>query len=302
MGAMRVMVCGGAGFLGSHLIERLLADGCEVDAVDDLSTGSLSNLAGARGAAGRFKFDNLGVDAPEFAELVSLRRPRVIVNLVSFAPSLSGADGALRSLRAAAAILEAARLSAVTKVVCALPASLLYGQVAAKELPVKEGHVSEARTAAEVLARAACELHRVHRDRYGTEFTVLAVANAYGPRQRPEDGVVAAFLSALEGARPAIVHGTGRQTRDFVHVDDVTDALARSLEKGDGAVVNIGSGTATSVKDLWSTMAGASRLAPRESAGRPDDITRLAVSVVRARIQLGWAPTVTLREGLAGLR
>ena len=298
----RVMVCGGAGFVGSHLVDRLLADGHEVDAVDDLSTGSLTNLATARTAVGRFKFQNIAVGSPEFTELVSLRRPEIVFNLVSFAPSSCHLAGCLASVSAATSILEAARLSAVSKVVAALPAGLLYGQVAAKDSPVKEGHLSEARSTEEVFARAVADLHNVYRDRHGVDHTVLAVANAYGRRQRSEDGVVAAFVDALDGARPAVIHGTGKQTRDFVHVDDVVDALARSLDRAGGVVVNVGTGTATSVKDLWTMMSGASGLAPRTSTARPNDLSRLTLSPVRARIQLGWSPSTKLRDGLQLLR
>lgn len=298
----RFMVCGGAGFVGSHLVDRLLGDGHEVDAVDDLSTGSLANLSSARTAVGRFKFQNIAVGTPEFAELVSLRRPQVVFNLVSLAPSLCHLRGCLASIAAATSILEAARLSAVTKVVAALPAGLLYGQVAAKESPVKEGHQSEPRTTEEVFARAIAGLHDVYRDRHGVDHTVLAVANAYGRRQRAEDGVVAAFVDALDSARPAVIHGTGKQTRDFVHIDDVVDALTSSVDKAGGVVVNVGTGTPTSVNDLWKMMSGASGLAPRTSTARPNDLTRLSLSPVRARIQLGWSPATKLRDGLNTLR
>lgn len=298
----RIMVCGGAGFIGSHLVDRLIEDGHEVDVVDNLDTGSLSNLAGARAATGRFKFQNVAVDSPEFAELVSLRRPEIIFNLVSLSPALCHLSGGLSSVKIATTILEASRLAAVTKVISLLPGSLLYGEVAAKDIPIKEGHFNEPRTSEEVFARAITDLHMVYRDRHGVEFTVLAVANAYGRRQRPGDGVVAAFVEALETGKAPVIHGTGKQTRDFVHVDDVVDACVRTLDRSGGLVVNIGSGVSTSIKDLWSLMAGASALSPRTAASRPHDIARLALSPVRARIQLGWSPYTPLKDGLAGLR
>lgn len=296
------MVCGGAGFVGSHLVDRLLEDGHEVDVVDNLDSGSLTNLAGARTATGRFKFQNVAVDSPEFAELVSLRRPGIIFNLVSMSPSLCHLSGGLSSLKIATTILEASRLSAVAKVISALPGSLLYGEVPAKDVPIKEGHLNEPRTAEEVFARAITDLHMVYRDRHGVDFTVLAVANAYGPRQRAGDGVVAAFVEALDTGRPPVIHGTGKQTRDFVHVDDVVDACVRTLDRAGGLVVNIGTGVPTAVRELWSLMAGASALSPRSAASRPHDIVRLSLSPVRARIQLGWSPSTSLRDGLAGLR
>jgi UDP-glucose 4-epimerase len=296
------MICGGAGFIGSYLVDRFMAEGHEVDVVDDLSTGSLANLAEARNASGRFKFQNISVLSAEFAELVSLRRPSVIVNLAVFSPSQSHLNGAMTAMQSTLAVLEAARLGGVSKVITGIPAALLYGEVTARDLPIKEGHLNDSRTSEEVLARAAADVHGVYRDRHGVEFTVLAMANVYGARQRPEDGVVASFADALANGRAPIVHGNGKQVRDFVHVDDTVDAIARSLDRAGGLVINVGTGVSTSINDLWSTMGGASSPVPRTSAARPNDVVRLSLSPVRARIQLGWSPFTPLAEGLATLR
>jgi UDP-glucose 4-epimerase len=298
----KVLLCGGAGFIGSHLVDRLLAEGHEVDVVDDLSTGSLTNLSDARNAAGRFKFQNIAIESPEFAELVSLRRPDVIINLAVFTPSQAHLSGSMASFRACVAVLEAARLAGVSKVITALPAGLLYGDVAAKDLPIKEGHINDARGSEEVIARAAADMHTVYRERHGIEFSVLAVSNVYGIRQRAEDGVVAAFIDSLNSGKAPIVHGTGKQSRDFIHIDDVVDALARSLDRAGGLVVNVGTGIATPIVELWALMSGKSALAPRVSAARPHDLARLSLSPVRARIQLGWSPFTSLETGLATLR
>ena len=298
----KIMICGGAGFIGSSLVDRFMAEGHEVDVVDDLSTGSLANLAEARNASGRFKFQNISVLSAEFAELVALRRPSVIVNLAVFSPSQSHLGGAMTAMQSTVAVLEAARLGGVSKVITGIPAALLYGEVTARDLPIKEGHINDSRTSEEVLARAAADIHGVYRDRHGVEFTVLAMANVYGARQRPEDGVVASFADALANGRAPIVHGNGKQVRDFVHVDDTVDAIARSLDRAGGLVINVGTGVATSIIDLWSVMGGASSPVPRTSAARPNDVARLSLSPVRARIQLGWSPFTPLAEGLSTLR
>lgn len=298
----KIMICGGAGFIGSYLVDRFMAEGHEVDVVDDLSSGSLANLAEARNASGRFKFQNISVLSSEFAELVALRRPSVIVNLAVFAPSQGHLGGAMTALQSTVAVLEAARLAGVSKVITGVPAALLYGEVGARDLPIKEGHINDSRTSEEVLARAAADIHGVYRDRHGVEFTVLAMANVYGARQRAEDGVIAAFADALANGRAPIVHGTGKQVRDFVHVDDTVDAIARSLDRAGGLVINVGTGVATSIIDLWSIMGGASSPVPRTAAARPNDVVRLSLSPVRARIQLGWSPFTPLAEGLSTLR
>jgi UDP-glucose 4-epimerase len=302
MASKKILVCGGAGFIGSHLVDRFIAEGHEVDVVDNLSTGSLVNLADARNAAGRFKFQNIAIESNEFAELVSLRRPNVIVNLVSFSPSHAHLHGALSSMELSVCVLEAARLAGVEKVVSAIPGGLLYGEVAVRDLPIKEGHLNDARIGEEVFARAASDIHSVYRERHGVEFTVLAMGNVYGPRQRSEDGVVAAFVDALANGRAPIVHGNGKQSRDFIYIDDTVDALARATERAGGLVVNVGSGVSTSIADLWATMAGAASPVPRTSTARPNDLARMSLSPVRARIQLGWSPFTSLEAGLATLR
>lgn len=296
------MVCGGAGFIGSHLVDRLLVEGHEVDVVDDLSTGSFTNLSESRSGSGRLKFQNISVTSAEFSELVSLRRPSVIVNLAAFTPSQMHLAGASNSLAITIAVLEAARRGAVSKVVTAIPARLVYGEVAARDLPIKEGHINDARTTEEVLGRAATDMHHVYRDRHGVEFTVLAMGNVYGKRQRTQDGVIASFLDALAQGKAPIVHGGGKQVRDFVFIDDTVDAISRSLDRAGGLVINVGTGVSTTINDLWSVMGGLAAPVPRSAAERPHDIARLSLSPVRARIQLGWSPFTTLEQGLASLR
>jgi UDP-glucose 4-epimerase len=297
----RVLVCGGAGFVGSHLVDRLLAEGHEVDVVDNLSSGSLSNLTDARNATGRFKFQNISTESAEFPELVSLHRPDVIVNVAVFTPSHAHLNGALESLQTSVAVLEAARRAGVSKVVTVIPAGLLYGECAARDVPIKEGHINDPRSNEEVMARAAADVHSVYRERHGIEFTVLALANVYGPRQRASDGVVAAFAEALALGRAPILHGTGKQTRDFIYIDDVVDAIARATERAGGLVVNVGTGISTTISELWKTMGGAASPAPHVSTARPHDLVRLALSPVRARIQLGWSPFTSLENGVATL-
>lgn len=298
----RILICGGAGFVGSHVVDRLMAEGHEIDVVDDLSTGTLANLADARTATGRFKFQNISVESSEFSELVALKRPDIIINVAAFTPAQTHLVGAMASLNLCVTTLEAARRAGVSKVIALIPAGLLYGEVAARDLPIKEGHLNDSRSSEEVLARAAAEIHSVYRDRHGIEFTVLATSNVYGARQRPEDGVVASFAEALRAGRAPILHGNGKQTRDFVHIDDVVDAVVRAMDRAGGLVVNVGTGNSTSISELWAIMGGKSAPAPRASAARPYDLARLALSPVRARIQLGWSPFTSLEDGLSSLR
>jgi UDP-glucose 4-epimerase len=295
---MKIMVCGGAGFVGSHLVERLLADGHFVDVVDDLSTGSLSNLSVARSMNVGVKFHHLDVMSPEFINLVGLRQSEVIYHLALLPPSATATSMALHSAALLLAVLEAARMHTATKVVVAIPAGLLYGEVPMSNLPVKEGRASTAIGVPHVMAKAIIDLLGVYRESHDLEFTALALANVYGPRQRAEDGVVAAFASAILNQKRPVLFGNGKQTRDFIFIDDVIDALARAHNKGGGLVINIGTGIQTSIVELWNLMAGGTTLQLRKEQVRSGDLRRLAVSPVRARIQLGWRSWTSLTEGL----
>ena len=300
--AVNVLIVGAAGFLGSHLADRLLADGCRVDAVDDLSRGSIANLADARalGATGGadFKFHHVGAGTPEFSSLVGMRRPDVLYHLAAVPRGRPSAGDLAAAFGATVHVLEAARAHHVPKVVVALPASAMYGRPANRDLPVKEADVAP-RGVRGVIVRAVVELLAMHREHDAIEYTALALGNVYGPRQRPDGGVVAAFAAAAANGEAPTLAGDGRQTRDFVFVDDVVDAMARAGTRGSGLVVNIGTGEQTPVRDVWTRVAGERAVTPL--TGAPDDLPRFAVAPTRARIHLGWAPWTTLDEGLAQL-
>ncbi len=297
---MNVLVVGGAGFIGSHLTERLLAEGHTVDVVDLLTSGSLSNLAGARTAGGDLKIHTLDACADEFQALVAMRSPDVIYHLAVLPPGVTAERSAGDAIRSTIGVLEAARALGDVKVVVALTAVTLYGEVPSKDQPVKESQPWSPVGVHGVVTRSVAELLSVYREEHAVEFTALALSNVYGPRQRPDGGVVGAFANVLrEGVTP-MLHGDGRQTRDFLYIDDVVDALVRAALKGSGLVVNIGSGVATSIRDLWAMMAGPDGRSPAPSPRRQHDVTRFALSPTRARIQLAWAPWTELSVGLRG--
>lgn len=293
-----VLVCGGAGFIGSHLVDRLLADGQSVEVVDDLSVGSLANLSAARAAGGTLRFHHLDIAAPEFSELIALRRPTVIYHLALLPSGATRTNEMLRSATLLLSVLEAARRFGVKKVVVALPAGLLYGEVPARQLPVKEGRKADPMGVPHVMANTLVDLLTVYRESYDVEFTVLAMTNVYGSRQRASDGVVAAFANSVVSKTPPVICGNGRQTRDFLFIDDAVDALARSLNKGGGLVINIGTGVQTTIKDLWNLVGGQTALQESYESARPADLQRNAVNTTRARIQLGWSHWTSLEAGV----
>jgi UDP-glucose 4-epimerase len=297
---MRVLVIGGAGFIGSHLVDRLLAEGHDVDVVDDLSTGSLANLADARGLGAGLKIHHLDACSADLDTMIGMRRPELVYLLAVLPRPGRGAVPASRGVELVATVLESARRHGVTKVVTALPAAALYGHPPAQALPVKEGTITP-RGVDGVVSRATIDLLETFREDHAIEFTVLALAAVYGARQRPDAGVVAAFRAAVVTRQAPTLHGDGRQTRDFVFIDDVVDALVRAAARGGGLVINIGTGVQTTVRELWDRISGGSDIAAVPGPARRDDLVRFAVSPVRARIHLAWSPWTELDEGVARL-
>ncbi len=294
------MVVGGAGFIGSHLVDRLLAESHDVDVVDDLSTGSLANLADARSVGG-LKIHHLDGGSTDVDTVIGMRRPEIVVVLALLPRPDRGSSQVGAGLGMLTTVLDSCARHGVGKVVTAVPADVLYGHPSSQSIPVKEGAFIP-RGVNGVVARAAIDLLEISRDRRSIEFTVLALASVYGPRQRADGGVVAAFAAAVGSATPPTLHGDGRQTRDFVFVDDVVDAFVRACERGGGLVINIGTGEQTSIRDLWERVGSGSGLTALPAPGRPDDLVRFAVSPVRARIHLAWSPWTDLSDGLARVR
>jgi UDP-glucose 4-epimerase len=294
-------VIGGAGFIGSHLVDRLLADGFGVDVVDDLSAGGLANLAEARSVGGSLKIHHLDAAMRECDSLIGMRTPDVLYHLAAVPRGSVGSSEFARAFSATLALVEAARRHRVPKIVVALPASVLYGHPSNRDLPVKELPL-EPRGVRGVIARATVDLLNDARDSDAVEFTALAMSSVYGPRQRPEAGVVASFRSAVERGVAPVIRGDGRQTRDLLFVDDAVDALVRAGERGSGLVINIGTGEQTSIRELWSMISGGRGAMPEHVAASANDVVRFAVSPVRARIHLSWSPWTALADGLTQTR
>jgi len=304
---MKAVVIGGAGFIGSHLVDRLLSEEHAVDVIDDLSSGSLANLADARTSGGAFKFHHLDAASGDADSLIGMRRPDVIHVLTPLPRSDQSAAAHARAFQVALTALDAARRYGVGKVVVAVPATSIHGHPASRELPLKDVEVAQLvpRNVRGVVARAIVDLLVSYRDVHAVEFTALAMATVYGERQCADAGVVSAFVRAATTPSSPVIDGDGRQTRDLLYVDDAVDALARAGERGGGLLVNVGTGVQTSIGDLWDRVAarvpGASDIEVVHGPPRPDDLARFAISPVRARIHLAWSPWTDLDDGLARL-
>ncbi|HYA44706.1 MAG TPA: NAD-dependent epimerase/dehydratase family protein, partial [Acidimicrobiales bacterium] len=239
--------------------------------------------------------------------LMARRKPEVVFHLaaqadvrVSVADPLRDAEvNILGSLR----VLEGARVAGTRKVVFASSGGTIYG--VPESLPVKESHPQRPLSPYGVAKKAVGDYLHAYRELYGLEYTALALANVYGPRQDPngEAGVIAIFAGRLLAGEPCVIYGDGKQTRDFVYVDDVVDAFSRAGERGSGLLCNIGTGAETSVNELYAAMArgaGVTRPALYASA-RPGELVRSSLDPGRAAIHLGWKPWTTVEKGTAAV-
>jgi UDP-glucose 4-epimerase len=305
---VKALVTGGAGFIGSTLVDRLVAEGHHVDVVDNLSTGSLANLAEARADADhRVSFQRMDIRDAAVVEFVQRRQPEVVFHLAAQAdvrvsverPTFDAEVNVLGSIN----ILEGARLGGARKIVFASSGGTIYGEP--EELPVRESHPQRPLSPYGAAKKAVADYLGVYRELHGLEFTALALANVYGPRQDPfgEAGVVSIFAGKLLAGEQCTIFGDGEQTRDFVYVDDVVDAFSRAATKGSGLLMNIGTGRETSVNELYRTMAANAGVArePVRAPARTGELARSSLDPGRAAIHLGWKPWTELDEGTSAV-
>lgn len=295
---MRVLVTGGAGFIGSHLTDAFLANGDEVTVLDDLSRGRLGRLAPS------VPVHKVGItDAGRLRSVVERVRPELICHLaaqIDVRVSVDApADDATINIVGTVNVLEAARLTGA-RVLFASTGGAIYGADAAvpsseEERPGPEAPYGTAKYCAEQYLDLYNRLH-------GTAHAGLRLANVYGPRQDPagEAGVVGMFCGrAVRGERPR-VFGDGSQTRDYVYVTDVAAAFLAAARHGRAGIWNIGTGRETSVLDLIELLSRAAGrpLDPEFAPARPGEVLRSALTVERAREDLGWTARTDIADGV----
>lgn len=296
---MKVMVTGGAGFIGSHVVDALVAAGHDVCVVDDLSTGRAANVNSAA------RFYQVDIRSADLAEVFAAERPQAVSHQAARAnvresmdkPLLYADVNVLGSLN----VLECCRKHGVRKVIYASTGGASYGEP--QQLPAPEDHPVNP------LDPYGASKHHVehylylYRYNYGLEYTILRYPNVFGPRQDPhgEAGVVAIFTGQmLTGGQP-VINGTGEQERDFVYVSDVARANLIATERGDGGTYNIGSGAGTSVNQIYDRLAALTGYTapPVHGPGKQGEVFKIYLDATRARQELGWAPQVPLDDGLA---
>lgn len=296
---MKAMVTGGAGFIGSHLVDRLIAAGMGVAVIDDLSSGKRENLnSGAR-------FYEMKVEGADLARVFGEEHPGIVFHMAAQkdvrvsveAPRADAATNVLGFLN----VLEQTLQLKGAKFVFASSGGVLYGET--NSLPTEEAH-SLSPLSPYGVAKLAGELYlRCYEEWNELAYTSLRYANVYGPRQDPkgEAGVVAIFAGQMLCGRPSTIYGDGSMTRDYVYVDDVVEATLSAVDAGTGECINIGTAQETSVQELYDKMRSVTAFggSPEYLPKRPGELQRSCLSIEKAREVLGWTPRVELEEGLA---
>lgn len=298
---MRVLVTGGAGFIGSHVTDAFLARGDDVSVVDDFSSGPPGRLD-----PGAILHKLPVTDAPSLSAAVQDFRPELICHLAAQidvrASVTDPAADAQVNVTGTINVLEAAR-AAGARVLFASSGGALYGRDA--PVPAPEQAPTEPESPYGLAKLCAERYIGLYNRLHGTRHAVLRLANVYGPRQDPagEAGVIAVFCAAvLAGNRP-LIYGDGAQTRDYVHVGDVVRAFLAAARTGLPGTWNIGTGTEVSVLDLVAIIAGIAgkQVTPEFAPARPGELLRSAVSADLAARELDWRPATALEDGIRGV-
>jgi UDP-glucose 4-epimerase len=296
---MKVLVTGGAGFIGSHIVDRCLSAGHEVVVVDDLSTGCRQAVHPDA------RLSVMDIRSPDLAAVFRAERPEVVIHHAARAEVRRSVEGPLLdaevNILGALNLLECGRRFGVTRVIYASSGGAVYGDT--DVLPTPEDHPARPASPCGV-SKLAVECYLACRaGLYGIRSLIFRYANVYGPRQSPlgEAGVVAIFAHRLLRGQPVIINGDGLQTRDYVYVEDVAAANLMALEHPDATgVVNIGTGVETSVVELFARLRAAANVPATAQHGpaKPGEQRRSALAIARVKQLLGWVPRVALAEGL----
>ncbi len=297
---INVLVTGGAGFIGSHIVDRLLALGHVVAVVDNFSTGRPEHLDP------RARVHRLDLRDQRLARVFDTERPGIVCHQAAQAnlrrsvtdPLFDAQVNILGSLH----LLECCRRFGVGRIIFASSGGAIYGDSA--PLPTPEDHLPRPASPYGIAKLAVEHYLACWQNLYGGSTLSLRYANVYGPRQDPygEAGVVAIFTRLMLESGQPVINGDGEQTRDFVYVGDVADAVIRAIERREvTGALNIGTGVETSINDLFRRLMGLTRAGVKELHGppKPGEQRRSALDISLAKRQLGWSSQVSLDEGLA---
>jgi UDP-glucose 4-epimerase len=300
------MVTGGAGFIGSNLVDALVARGDEVTVVDDLTTGRRVNLDGAL-AAGAELVELDVRDAAGLAALALGKRPETVFHLaaqIDVRKSIEDpAFDAAINVGGTANVLEAARLAGAGRVVFVSTGGAIYGEGEGQKLPLDEDTAIAPMSAYGQSKFAAEGYLALYERLHGISGIALRLGNVYGPRQDPlgEAGVVAIFCGKLRSGGRPLIYGDGTQTRDYIYVGDVVAAALAAAGSAATGAINIGTGREASVLELAETLSRIGEVEsfePEFAPPRAGEVQRISIDASRAERELHWRPTTSLEDGL----
>jgi UDP-glucose 4-epimerase len=299
---MRILVTGGAGFIGSHLVDHYLAAGHTVAVLDNLVTGKLENLQEVADRITFFKADIADKQAVERA--VDAFKPEVINHHAAQMSVKASTDDPIHDATSNVIglihVLQAAVANGVRKVIFSSSGGTVYGDCPI--IPSPEDAPLAPMSPYGITKMVGEHYLRFFKDVHGLDYTVFRYGNVYGPRQDPhgEAGVVAIFAKRLIAGQAPVIHWDGEQRKDYVHVSDVARANLLALEGGSGRAYNIGAGVATSVNELFAGLEGQLRtgIQPHYGPKREGDVRLSYLEISKVREELGWAPRVSLEEGM----
>jgi len=295
---MKILVTGGAGFIGSNVVDEFVRRGWEVVVVDDLSTGNAENLNP------KARFYQMDIRNAELAEVFEREKPDIVnhhaaqisVRISVQEPLRDASINVLGSLN----IIENCVRFGVKKLIYISSGGAVYGEPV--YLPCDEKHPIEALCPYGVTKHTPEHYLFMYRQLYGLNYTVLRYPNVYGPRQDPfgEAGVVAIFIGQMLRNDQVVINGTGEQERDFVYVGDVVESNVLSVEAGDAGIYNIGSGIGTSVNRIFQELASITGYTrpPVYGPSKEGETFKIYLDASLAASELGWRPKTALREGL----
>jgi UDP-glucose 4-epimerase len=295
---MKILVTGGAGFIGSHVVDAYVAAGHEVVVIDNLCTGRREQVHPAA------RLVEMDLNDPGLADVLQVEKPDVVTHHAAQASvALSTREplfDARQNIRATINLLEAMRRAGASKIIYASSGGAMYGNP--EYLPADEAHPANPVSPYALSKHTGERYVRLYGAEYGLRWTSLRYANVYGPRQDPlgEAGVISIFCQNLVSGTSPEIHWDGEQTRDFVYVGDCARANLLALEGGDGEAYNVGTGVGTSINELFRTLVEVSGqdVTPRRGPRRPGDARHSYLDCRHIERELGWRAEMGLREGL----